>query len=415
MKKTVAKFLTISALINSTLIPAISSAKTDAVKKSLKSKQHLTGKKRAPSSAPGTDGVLFNCNKDEIEKIKVDMLAYFKELGLDSKLLFIKKSKDNTKLSYVLNTPDDDVSTLDLGSRKELQIEDEVVELPKKDKTFRKVTTVSKKEIAFALFQHGRLTEFNNKGCNIQAFKDHIGIRQNTVAWTEDLGWGFPDGKAAGWNRKYWDDSPMPKRGPLYKAINDLFMNQDLYSMGCYSASKSVLSQGMLDYYARVRPDPEKLKLVQDAMLVDKAPLSDIEPGTAWDFLKSTTSEDLLVPGKILTDSQHVAHRNFIPGDWVYIKNTDLESSKMPGYEGSNAIYLGRSNFDDFYGEMDYKHYTFEEKINEVYQWRNGVFTASESSQKKKKILSDEEFEKLLEPPKNGGILSDHRVVPKVF
>jgi len=407
-----AKLLTIWALINSTLIPAISSAKTAVINKSYKSKEHL---KRSPSSAPGKDGVLFNCEKQEIVQIKSDMLKYFKELNLDPKLLFIKKSKDGTKLNYVLNSLEDDVSTLDLGRRKELQIEDEVVELPKKDKTFRKVTTVSKKEIVLALFQHGRLSEFHDNGCNVQAFIDHVGIRQNIVAWTEDLNWGFPDGKAAGWNPQYWDDSPMPIKGPLYKAINDLFMNQNLYSMGCYSASKAVQSQGVLDYYARVRPDSEKLKLVEKAMLVDKEPLSDIEPGTSWDFLKSTTPEDLLVPGKILTDAQNVAPRNFIPGDWVYIRNTDPGSSKMSGYEGSNAIYLGRNNFDDYYGEMDFKHYTFEEKINEVYQWRNGVFTASDSSQKKKKILTDNEFNQLLESPKNGGILSPHRIVPKVF
>jgi hypothetical protein len=368
-----------------------------------------------PAFLDQKDGVVFTCSKEEIVKLKSDMTTYFNELGIDPKLVVVKSSGDGTKLGFNLNTPADDTNTLNLGSRKDFHITDDVVELPIKGGKFRKVKTVSKKEIAFALFQHGRMSEFKGNGCNAQAFKDHVGIRQNTAAWTEQLNWGFPDGKASAWNPKYWDESPMPKRGSLHEAINDLFINQDKYSMGCYSASKSVMSQGLLDYYARVRPDPEKLAQVEKAMLSDKAPLSDIEPGIAWDFVKSMTAEDLKQPGKILTVTKEVAHRNFIPGDWVYIKNTDDKSSDMSGYEGSNAIYLGRNNFDDYYGEMKHRHYSFDEKINEVYQWRNGVFTSSDSSTKKRKELTPAEFNKILNNPEGGGILIDHRISHKIY
>jgi hypothetical protein len=361
------------------------------------------------------DGVQFNCSKDEIANLKADMPKYIANLGIDPKLIIVKESLDGTKLGFVLNTAEKDTNTINFSSRKEFGIKDDVVELPTKSGKSRKVHTVSKKEITLSLFQHGRLSEFKDEGCNIQAFKDHIGIRQNTAAWTEQLSWGFPNGKGSAWNKKYWDDSPMPKRGPLHKAINDLFMNPDRYSMGCYSASKSVMSQGLLDYYARVRPDSEKLAKIEKAMLADKAPLSDVEPGTAWDFIKSMTEEDLKVPGKILTVKKGVAKDNFIAGDWAYIKNTDDKSSEKAGYEGSNAVYLGRGNFDDYYGEMKYSHYTFDEKINEVYQWRNGVFTASESSQKKKKPLTPEQFQQILEGPDDGGILSKNRIGPKVY
>jgi hypothetical protein len=362
---------------------------------------------------PQKDGVRFTCKKEEIVQLKSGMEGYFKELGINPKLVQVVDSPDTNQVGFELNTSPTDTNTLNLGQRKELGISDDVVELPTKDGKTRKVTTVSKKEIVFALFQHGRMTEFADKACNIQAFKDHVGIRQNTAAWTENMAIGFPDGKASGWNPKFWDDSPMPKRGAVHAAINDIFMNQDRYSMGCYSASKSVMSQGILDYYKRVRPDPEKLKQIEKAMLVDKAPLSDIEPGMAWDFVKSMTPEDLKQPGKILAVQKGVAPTNFIPGDWVYIKNTDGPSSDRSGYEGSNAIYLGRSNFDDYYGEMPNSHYSFKEKINEVYQWRYGVFTASESSQKKAKKLTEEEFNHILENPENGGILVDHRIVQK--
>ncbi len=385
------------------------------------------------------NGVLFNCSKDEIAKLKVEMPKYMAELGIDASFVNIKDSLDGSKLGFVLTTPDNDTNTVNLSKRKEYNIEDDIVELPtqKTKKTYTTVTengvsrvvpkyltiegkrsvhTVSKKEIALSLFQHGRLSEFNNEGCNIQAFKDQIGIRQNTAAWTEELSWGFPDGKGSAWNPKYWDDSPLPKRNTApHVAINDIFMYPDKYSMGCYSASKVVMSQGLLDYYTRVRPDPEKLAKIEKAMLVDKAPLRDVEPGSAWDFIQSMTPEELIVPGKILTVKKGVAKDNFIAGDWSYIKNMDDKSSEKSGYEGSNAVYLGRGNFDDYYGEMPNKHYTFIEKINEVYQWQNGVFTYSESSQKKAKKLSLEEFDHILNSPEEGGILSRNRIEPKVY
>lgn len=414
------KFLTIGILISSTSMAGeskdyVGDSCPSCNKSSMNQLLQIADKIQAPDFIDQKDGVIFNCKKDEIEKIKTEMPKYFKNLGVDPKLVVEKSSQDGTKLGFNLNTPADDTNTLNLGKRKEMKITDDVISLPTKNGLTRKVSTVSKKEIMFALFQHGRRTEFNGNACNIQSFIDHIGVRQNIAAWTEHLGWGFPDGKAAAWNPKYWDDSPMPKRGPLYKAINDIFMNQNRYSMGCYSASKVVMTQGILDYYARVRPDKEKLEMIEQKMLTDKAPLSNIEPGTAWDFIQSMTPEDLKAPGKILSVQKDVARRNFIPGEWGYIKNNDGPSSDMPGYEGSNAVYLGRNNFDDYYGETPHKHYTFEEKVDEVYQWRNGVYTASESSKKKRKELTPEQFDEQLKGPKEGGLLSPNRIVPDIY
>lgn len=165
----------------------------------------------------------------------------------------------------------------------------------------------------------------------------------------------------------------MPKKLPLHEAINDAFINQKVYGMGCYSASKMVMINGVLDYFARVRPDKEKLDRAEAILLKDKTPLRYPEPGITWDFVKSMTPEELKLPGTVLTVVKGIPPRNFVAGDWSYILNTDEPSSNEPGYEGSNAVYLGRNNFDDYYSETKYDHYTFEEKIDEVYQWRNGI------------------------------------------
>ncbi len=369
-----------------------------------------------PAAFNQDDGVVFSCTKKEIAEITAGMQDYFSELGVDPKLVSQKTSADGTKVGFALNTPAEDTNTLNLGRREELGIKDETVTLPTKEGGLREITTVSKKEILFALFQHGRQTNFQNKGCKIQAFKDHIGIRQNIAAWTEHLSLGFDGNKGPAWHDTYWDDTPMPTRGPLHEAIHDIFLNQDRYTMGCRSATKVVIAHGILDYYSRIRPDPAKLKEVEATMLADGAPLTSVEPGSfRGAHSASMTPEELGKPGKLMTALKDVPQRNFIPGDWVYIKNTDEVTSQEGGYEGSNAVYLGRNNFDDYYGEMPDKHYSFEQKIDEVYQWRHGAYNSSAASQSKRKELSPEEFSRLLQTPQKGGLLIDQRAVLKVF
>ena len=104
------------------------------------------------SSIDQKDGVIFSCSKDQIIKLREGMAQYFSELGVDPKLVNIKSSADGTKLGFNLNTPADDTNTLNLGTRKELNITDEIVELPMNDGKTRKIPTVSKKRNCFCSF-----------------------------------------------------------------------------------------------------------------------------------------------------------------------------------------------------------------------------------------------------------------------
>ena len=77
----------------------------------------------------------------------------------------------------------------------------------------------------------------------------------------------WPDGGSAKWNMKYWERG-TPKAGfPLHEAINDVFNNQQRYSIGCYAAAKIVMIQGLLDYYRRIKKDPALLKIVENKAL----------------------------------------------------------------------------------------------------------------------------------------------------
>jgi len=102
-----------------------------------------------------------------------------------------------------------------------------------------------------------------------------------------------------------------------------------------------------------------------------------------------------------------------VPGDWSYFLNTDKRTYEKTGYEGSNALYLGRNRFDDYYNDNNH-HYSYREKLAEVYQWRNNVFSRSHDWAKIKPISSDL-LEKLGSTPEQGGLLMAYRVVPYYF
>jgi len=361
----------------------------------------------------GDEGIRFACNPTQLEAVESDMSDYLASLGVAPGWVAKKTDRAKGTLVFTLNTPNDDTDTLGLNDKPELILQDEVVSLPAKRRKERKVHTVSKKEILLATLQHGRLTEFKDENCHIDALKDHVGIRQNTVAWSEKMNLTWPDGGSAKWNTKYWKHG-TPKAGiPLHEAINDVFNNPHKYSIGCYAAAKIVMIQGLLDYYRRIKKDPAQLKKVESRLLADKEPLVNVEPGIMWDFEVDFDPNELKRPGKILKIQYGIAPRNFIPGDWAYLLNTDQISYRKTGYEGSNAIYMGRNKFVDLYNDRGH-FYTSQQKLDEVYQWRNGVFSRARDSAKIKP-LSEQEVERLRAHPSEGGILMDFRVSPYLF
>jgi hypothetical protein len=274
------------------------------------------------------------------------------------------------------------------------------------------VATVSQKEILLALMQHGRLTELKGPSCDVETLADHVALRQSIVAWAENLHWGWPEGGPAAWNRSYWNRG-APRRGvSLWQAMDDVFTNQDAYAIGCYTATKLVIVKGVLDYYERVRGSPVLAGLIESRLLSDHDPLAHIEPERAWSFEPGFDPKGAR-PGKLLSMVRNVSPRNFVPGDWVYFLNTDPMSRRKVGYEGSNAIYLGGGRFDDYYGENNHA-FTYEEKLDEVYQWRNGVFDRIKDAAKRR-LLTEQQLDRMSASPPRGGMLEDWRIAPDFF
>lgn len=364
------------------------------------------------AKAGGTlrEGVSFSCESNRLKRIQTGMNAYLDHLGIPRKLVITRLDNPSGLLTFTLNTPTGDTDTLLLKDKPQYAIRDRIVQLPGSNGNLRKVLTVSQKEILLALLQHGRNTEFSGPSCNINALKDQVRVRQNIVAWSENLNWGWPDGEDAEWNTAYWHEGTPHPHVALTDALGDAFSNQKKYSIGCYTAAKLVMAHSVLDYYRRVKNDSSKANAVQARLLSDQDPLVDVEPAQMWSFEKDFDKRKETHPGKILTIQYDIAPRNFIPGDWIYVLNTDPVSAAKTGYEGSNAIYLGRDKFVDYYNDHDHA-YSYREKLNEVYQWRNGVFNRHRDADKVKP-LTEADYEKLGKHPSDSGLVMDFRVFP---
>ena len=357
------------------------------------------------ATPPG--GITFSCLPSQQVAFESELQQYLESLGI--KKSWIDSHSSPGGVTYQLSGELAKTSPVHFFEHPELDLRNSIIHLPtvKPGKT-RAVLSVSQKEIALALLHPGRATE---APCDIQELKDHIGIRQNTVAWAECLEWGWPDGGPARWNKKYWNKGTPTK--DVVAAVNDTFVQQKKYAIGCYTASKLVVAQGVLDYYARIRPDSEKLNKIVERLFRDKDPLINIEPPGMWFFETDFNKADLEISGKLMKLTHNVAPENFIPGDWAYLRNTDDATNEKTGYEGSNAIYLGRGKFDDFYNDHYYS-YTYLEKLDEVYQWRNEVFSRSRDMGKVHPLNVVEVYKLGLAPEQNG-LVMPYRAVPYFF
>lgn len=365
------------------------------------------------SAAAADGGIRFICPPGRLATIETEMAAYLAELRIAPALVASRREPLAGGLRYGLRSSHDDGDTLNLYRRPALAIADEVVTLPTASGKARRQPTVSKKEILLALLQRGRVTEFSGVHCRLAALRDHVAVRQNIVAWAEQLDWVWPEGESARWHRKYWRDGTPRPGVALHQAVNDAFMRQDKYSLGCYTAAKLVMLQGVLDYYRRIKRDFRQLRRIEARLLADREPLVNIEPGRMWDFEAGYDRQPGDHAGKLLRLQAGVAARNFVPGDWVHLVNTDRVSYRKTGYEGSNPIYLGRNRFSDYYNDHQ-RAYSYREKLNEVFQWRHGVFNARRDAARVQP-LSERDIERLGAAPAAGGLVTDKRVFPQFF
>lgn len=347
-------------------------------------------------------GVEFNCqNNEDSSSLISDLNKEFKLYHLENKINIVKK---NQNVVFYIDSQTKSTTSI----KNDFKILNEKIYLP----TLKKyLSIVSKKEILISLSYKGRLTHIPS--CNIKDLQEHIGIRQNIVLWASYLNWQWPDGEKASWNNHFWNSGTPLDLSHTYEALYDAFLHQDKYGIGCYTATKMVYVFAILDYYKRVSPNKTKFNLILQKLTQDKDPLVSVEPGIMWNFEDTFNPDTDRNEGKILDIYQNVFSTSLVPGDWIYILNTDKNTYQKTGYEGSNAIYLGNNKFDDYYNDNHHS-YTFEQKLDEVYQWRNKVFSRSRDFKKIEK-LTPEKLQSLKNSPEENGLLMKTRTVPKFF
>ncbi len=360
-------------------------------------------------AAQGNGGLIFECASDKLVQLKTDLKIYEQELSIDASVYEIDQGAGRLRLS--LKDPSV-YGTLYLRWDPKYKISEELISLPSKNGLIE-IETVSKKEIFLALMHQGRQTVFAGNACHINALREHVQIRQMIVAWSEHLHWSFPDGGLAQWNQRYWDKGNLKPKASLDEAMNDFFINPDKCSLGCYTATKIVIIQGILDYFRRVKKDDAMANAIIKRLKSDDDVLVGIEPGAMWSFQKPISPEEQKRLGKLLKIQTRVTPMNFIPGDWVYFVNNDPKSSHVDGYEGSNTIYMGRASFDDFYNDNQH-HYLYNEKLQNIYNWRHGVFSRSRHYERIKS-LSSEQIDALSLSPEEGGFVLSNRAIPYFF
>lgn len=354
-------------------------------------------------------GLIFQCGVEKLTQVKNELNAYQQNLGIDASVYQIHE--DGAQIRFSLKDPSE-YGTLYLRWDPKYNITEDHISLPTAT-GLRKIETVSQKEILLALMHQGRETVFAGNACRIDALKEHVQIRQMIVAWSEHLHWSFPDGSPAQWNERYWDQGNLKPGVSLDEALRDFFIQPDKCSVGCYTATKIVIIQGILDYFRRVKKDDEMANAIIKRLKSDDDVLVGIEPGAMWSFQKPINPEEQKRLGKLLKIQTRVSPMNFIPGDWVYFVNNDPKSSDVDGYEGSNTIYMGRALFDDFYNDNQH-HYLYNEKIQNIYNWRNGVFSRSRHYERIKN-LSSEQIDALGLTPQEGGFVVGNRAIPYFF
>lgn len=342
------------------------------------------------------DGVTFSCDTKKIINIEKRVDSLLKNLNIQK---YVNKSVNYSSgnLEYKLSKVIEDPTKIYI----DFKLKGENVRIPFEGGKNKTVNVPSISEIILAKMNPGRNFAYKGDFCSFDSFYDNIKIRQNTIAWISQIEWVWPDGDEAFLNKKYWhQDFKLKNNKPFTVALNDIFVNQKKYGFGCNFAAKMTMTQGLFDYYKRIKKDEKMVSLLEKRMARDGDYLEGIDP--EYDAKKTDNN------GKLLKVKYGIDKKNIVPGDWMYFENTDFKTKEKLGYEGSNSIYLGQNKFNDFYNDNNHS-YSLEEKLDEVYQWRNEVFSRSRDAAKIQH-LSHEYLMLLLKTPKDGGLLRDYRV-----
>jgi hypothetical protein len=196
---------------------------------------------------------------------------------------------------------------------------------------------------------------------DLQEFESHMRIRCNIARAAELTALAFKT-DAAERPSAFWRDDPDV--GFLLKpavSLTDALIAATqpertgrLYDFSCYRATEYVILLG----------------IAQEARSSQPKLYEALESTTRTRCIKSGLFHDVFLTEYGSVDAP-LPMNYYIPGDRVWFKNPDEQSSNIHGYEGSWVIYLGGGRFSNFW-KRDAP-YTLNGKMLEIYHWRHGA------------------------------------------
>lgn len=129
----------------------------------------------------------------------------------------------------------------------------------------------------------------------------------------------------------------------------------ELYSFSCYRATEYVILLGIAQELTICNPERfSQLQRQWETRAIMSGEFHDV-------FLREYGSMSEPLPVKY-----------YVPGDRLWFRNPDDNSSDVTGYEGSWVFYLGCGLFTNFW-KRD-KPYTLTSKCVELFHWRNATY-----------------------------------------
>lgn len=128
-----------------------------------------------------------------------------------------------------------------------------------------------------------------------------------------------------------------------------------LYSFSCYRATEYVILLGVAQELASCNQELfHKLQQQWETKAIKSGSFHEV-------FMTEYGSMTNPLP-----------HKYYVPGDRIWFRNPDKNSSEITGYEGSWVFYLGDGLFTNFWKPNS--PYTLTSKCVEIYHWRNATW-----------------------------------------
>ena len=214
-------------------------------------------------------------------------------------------------------------------------------------------------EILWSMLVSPHLFEFDH----LEALRSAVRVRENIVLDARKTALAFKT-DAAERPSEFWryeeDAGFILQAGTgLIKALISATQPEatgKLYDFSCYRATEYVILLG----------------LAQEAALHNTALLAQLQALNEHYAIRSGQFHEVFLHeyGSL---EEPLPARFYVPGDRVWFRNPDANSSDVTGYEGSWVIYVGSGLFSNFW-KRD-QPFSLQSKCIEIYHWRDGLQT----------------------------------------